>query len=225
MKRLLIALVATAMVAAGPALAEEVVFRNVNDNGWFAPFDSSTPAGVKYGDSGWLSPSQPETFTLVRLDLGLVAQDGTVPGTTDIVLTFNDGDPSGLVFGSGATLYQTVIEDVELPAGAGAQFFTLSIALPNVETLGGFNNVGWSVGVENFDFDGSFGFQASSANGQRAGFYTNNASFFDGNSWSLFAFGSDPTFGVANFVAEIYTPEPTSLAGVLLGALLIVRRR
>ena len=38
------------------------------------------------------------------MTLGLATIGGDLPGSTDLVFTFNDGDPSGLVFGSGATL-------------------------------------------------------------------------------------------------------------------------
>lgn len=226
MRGAIASLLAAVMFIAVPALAQEelVVFENLPDNGWFTPFDSATPAGVLYGDSGWLSDFTSDTYALTRIELGLIAQDGTAGGTTDIVFTFNDGDPSGLVFGSGAELYQTVIQDVALPSGAGPQYFTLSIDLPNVLTSGGYNNIGWSVGVENFSFDGSFGFQCSSTLGQQTGYYTNNASHNDGASWSLFSFGADPTYGVANFVATVYTPEPASIAMLAMG-LLAFRRR
>ena len=224
MAKTLVSVLAGGMLLASVASAEEVVFHNIADNGWFAPFDSATPAGTLYGDGGWLSGGLAAPLALSRIELGLVAQDGTAGGTTDIVFTINDGDPSGLVFGSGAALYQTVVEDVVLPGGDGPQYFNLSIDLPGVETLGGYNNVGWSVGIENFEFDGSFGFQCSSTIGQQVGFYTNNASQYVNDSWSLFSFGSDPTYGVANYVATIYVPEPTAL--VLLSAgLLLMRRR
>ncbi len=216
------------VTAATPAHAD-IVFQNLPNNGFFTPFNSGTPAGVKYGDSGWLTPWIPNGLTLVQLDLGVCTYLGTADGTTDLVITFNDGDPSGFVFGTGAVLYQTVIEDVVLPqANFGAPdpaYFTVSVPLPNIQTLGGFNNVGFSVGVQNFNFDGQFGFQCSNALGQTAGFYTNNASFYDGSNWSLFAFGSDPTSGVANFVATMYTPEPASLTLLSLAALAIRRRR
>lgn len=211
------------MLGVAPALAEKIVFLNGQDNGWFTPFDASTAAGTLYGDGGWLSGGGAAPLLLTRIELGLAAQDGSTDGSVDIVFTLNDGDPSGLVFGSGAPLYQTVIQNVTLPGGSGAQFFSLSIDLPNVATLGGYNNVGWSVGVANFDFDGGFGFQYSSANSQTIGYYTNNASYYDGSSWSLFSFGSDPVYGVANFVARIYTPEPASLA--LLAVVALCRRR
>ncbi len=145
---------------------------------------------------------------LEAITLGLVVTGSTRVGSTDLTFTFNDGDPSGLVFGSAAQLYSTTIHNVTLPDASevgGPVFYAITIPLPGVVTTGGFNNVGWSIGVNNFDSDGSFGFQCSSAFGQTAGFYTNNASNFAGGAWSLFAFGGGP-FGVANFVAEITVP-------------------
>lgn len=202
-----------------------VVFDCINDNGYFTPFSASTPAGTRFGDGGWLSDFQPQNFTLTNLTLGLCTFGGTGPGVTDLVVTFNDGDPSGLAFGSGATLFSTTVRGVALPAddSSNVQFFSVSIPMPNVQTLGGFNNIGFSVGVENFAFDGQFGFQCGSAFGQPVGFYTNNASQFDGNAWSLFSFGPG-SFGVANFVAQIEAvPSPAGLA--VLGGLLVMGRR
>jgi hypothetical protein len=216
-----------ALVLSASALAEDVVFKNVPDKGFFTPYDSSTPAGTLYGDGGWLSANIPDTFTLTRIELGLATFGGTAGGTTDLTFTFNDGDPSGLVFGSGATLYSTTVKDVTLPVSGDpglAEYFTVSIDLPSIETFGGFNNIGFSVGVENYSFDGEFGFQVSSPAGQQVGFYTNNASTFDGSNWSLFSFGSGSA-GVANLVATIYTPEPTSLLGLIAAGLLVIRRR
>lgn len=220
-----------AALAAAPASALDIVFSNLPDNGFFVPFDSSTPSNVKFGDGGWLSAFQPEPFTLTQIDLGLAAFDGTADGAVDIIFTFNNGDPSGLVFGDGSVLYSTIIQDVPIPAtGAGnVEYFSLEIPLPAVQTLGGFNNVGWSVGVANYRYDGKLGFQCSSALGQTVGFYTVNASEFDGTSWSLFSFGPDPNFGVANFRATIYVPEPStfilSAAGLALCACRGLRRR
>jgi hypothetical protein len=213
--------------ALAPAAAD-IVFRNVTDNGFFTPFSSSTAAGVRYGDGGWLSNWTSSNYTLAEIDLGLATWGGTAAGTTDLVFTFNDGDPSGMVYGPGTALYSTVIHNVALPVPAvgetGPVYFDLVVPLPNVLTSGGYNNIGWSVSVQNFDFTGQFGFQCSSAYGQYVGYYTSNASYYNGSAWSLFSFGSDPYYGVANFVATVYTPEPAALALLTLG-LMLVRRR
>ena len=223
-------LAAGVLLAAGtPALAEQYpVFACSHDNGWFTPFDSSTSESVRYGDSGWLSDYTTDTFTLTQIDLHMVTLGGTTNGVTDLVFTFNDGSPSGLVFGSGDAFYSTVLEDVVLPisdADSSYYEFTIEVPLPNVETLGGYNNVGWSIGVQNFDFDGEFGFQCSSTTAQAIGYYTNNACQYDGSDWSLFAFGSDPTYGVANFSTIIYAPEPGTAMLLALGLLGVLRRR
>jgi hypothetical protein len=206
----------------------DTLFKNVADNGFFTPFNSHNTS-VRYGDSGWLSNFQPDGFTVTGITLGLLTYGGTSNGSTDITFTFNNGDPSGQVFGNGATLYSTTIRNVALNVDETSSFatFDLFIPMPNIQTLGGFNNVGFSVGVSNFNFDGSFGFQCSSAYGQQVGFYTSNASYFNGSSWSLFSFGGGP-YGVANFVAEIVgAPVPApSAAGILrLGLFAGSRRR
>ncbi|MEZ6317456.1 MAG: MYXO-CTERM sorting domain-containing protein [Phycisphaerales bacterium] len=220
--------VMAAAVAVAPAFAAETaVFSNYNDNGWFNAFDSSTSADVRYGDSGWFGTGSDAGVPLTRIELGLVTTGGTFNGTTDINFSLHDGSPSGLVFGSGATLYSTTITGVDLSMadGSGPNFFTLSIDLPSVMSLGGFNNIGFAVGVENFSFDGELGFQCASTLAQPVGYYTNNASYYDGSSWSLFAFGSDVTYGVANFVTTIYTPTPGTAGVLALGGLVGMRRR
>lgn len=228
MKKLFaLALIVSALTATQAANAG-IVFSNSFNNGFFTPFDSNTPTGVRYGDSGWLSNFQPQPYTLNQLDLGLAVYGSIFPGSTDITITFNDGDPSGLVFGPGTELYSTTLTNVVLPSTDefGGEFFTLSIPLPNIVTSGGFNNVGWSVSVSNFNYNGQFGFQCSNTLGQFAGFYTNNASYFDGSNWSLFSFGPNPVSGVANFVATIYdVPEPTTLSMLAIGAIALLRRR
>lgn len=205
------------------ALAD-VVFHNLSNNGFFTPFNSSTSPSVRYGDGGWLGSGSASTLTSIRL--GLATFGASPAGTTDLTFTFNDGDPSGLVFGSGATLYSTTIANVALPASTIDEptYFDITIPLPSVVTNGGFNDIGFSIGVANFDFDGSFGFQCSTAGGQLVGFYTNSASNYNGTSWSLFDFGGDPNTGVANFVATVETPEPGALGAVMLAGLATIRR-
>jgi hypothetical protein len=214
------------------ASGSTVVFENINDNGFFTPFNSGTPSNVRYGDSGWLTgDGSGVPMGLEQITLGLAAynpsQGNIGAGTFDLTFTFNNGDPSGLVFGPGTTLYSTTITGVSLPAlsAEGLGLFSLSIPLPGVVTSGGFNNVGWSVGVSNFSYAGQFGFQASSALGQTTGFYTNNASVFNGTFWNIFSFGGDPITGVANYVATITVPSPAGAAALGLGGLLAIRRR
>lgn len=213
------------LAVATSAASAQVVFQNHRDNGWFLPFNSSTPSSVRYGDGGWLGNTGSD-FTLNQITLGL-AGNGLTAGTVDLTFSFNDGDPSGLVFGSGAPLFSTTLHNVAIPAlddaGGPADFF-VTIPLPDVHTLGGFNNIGFSLGVSNFNYSGSLGFQCASTFAQSVGFYTNNASYNDGTNWSLFSFGSG-AYGVANFVAEIQqAPAPASLA-LLAGAPLLARRR
>lgn len=199
--------VLAALFALPGALAQTAVFDNGNDAGFFAPFNAGNAAVVKYGDGGWLGPGPGAPgVTLSRITLRLATFNSPVPGTTDIEFTLNDGDPSGLIFGTGAVLYSTTITGVDLPAAVApdATFFSIDIPLPNIRTNGGFNNVGWSVKCRNFNFQGQFGFQVATCSTQYVGFYTNNASFFNGNNWSLFAFGQDPCTQVANYSVTIY---------------------
>lgn len=218
-----------ALAATTAAGESDVVFSASPNNGFFTPFNSSTPEAVRYADSGWLSNPQPETFFIDSITMNMAAAGGTFGGSFDLVFSFHDGSPSGLVFGTGAELYSTVIEDVTLPqADKGfAEFFEITVPLPNVETTGGFNNVGWSVGVRNVDYDGDFGFQVSTTIGQTVGFFTNNASTFDGTDWSLFAFSGDPVTGVANYSVEMtgFIPAPGSAAVLVAGGLVMARRR
>lgn len=196
-----------ACLASASAFGQTLVFDVGNDAGFFAPFNSANAATVKYGDSGWLGPGPGAPgVTLSKIVLRLATFGSSTPGTTDIDFTLNDGDPSGLVFGSGAVLYSTTIKGVELPASfpPNASFFEIEIPLPNIRTNGGFNNVGWSVKCRNFSYAGQFGFQVASCNAQFLGFYTNNASFFNGFGWSLFSFGPDTCAQVANFSVSIY---------------------
>ncbi len=195
-----------AAVLAGQSASADVVFQAIHNNGIFTPFSSANAGAVKYGDGGWLSAFGTSTYTLTSITLGLVVLNSTTAGSTDIVFTLNDGDPSGLVFGPGTALYSTTIHGVALPDASlsgGTALFSLTIPLPNVRTVGGYNNIGWSVALTNFQCNGQFGFQCSRSTGQVVGFFTNNASFHNGTSWSLFSFGPDPVTGVANLVAVI----------------------
>lgn len=222
-----VAAVAALVASAGLANAQ-VVFQNSNDNGLFTPFSSTTPAGTRFGDSGWIGSGSDAPVALNNITLGLVVIGGTGAGTTNLTFTFNDGDPSGLVFGPGTTLYSTTVSNVALPdASSGPVLFNLTIPLLGTTTSGGFNNIGWSVGVSNFSFDGQFGFQCASSVSQSVGFYTNNASQYNPttSSWSLFSFGANPTFGVANFVATVTVPAPASAVALGLGGVLACRRR
>jgi len=221
------ALTAVAILAAPANAQPDIVFINAFDNGVFTPFNANNTA-VRYGDSGWITGSGAgDPVQLRDITLGLAVAGPASAGSTDLTFTFNDGDPSGLVFGTGTELLSTTVTAIQLPEVPTGSIATLSVTIPlnGVTTSGGFNNIGWSVGVDNFNYDGQFGFQASSANGQLVGFYTNNASFFDGNQWSLFSFGPDPTTGVANFVAAVTVPAPSSAAALALAAAAARRRR
>lgn len=202
----------------GAAAQAQVVFQANNDNGFFTPFNARNAATVVYGDGGWIGSGSDAPAAIGRVTLGLAVYNSPTPGTTDIVFTFNDGDPSGLVFGSGAALYTTTISGVALPAsGIGSvEFLDLVVDLPAVLTSGGFNNIGWSIALENYDYAGAFGFQVSSCVGQSVGFYTNNASFNDGNGWSLFSFGGGCA-GVANYVATVELAEKSACPADLDG--------
>lgn len=207
-----------------------IVFGNGNDNGFFTPFNAGNAATAVYGDSGWFGNGASAPETLKQMTMGLAVFGGTFAGSTDIILTLNDGDPSGLVFGTGAELYSTTISNVALAADAGltGQFFTLTIDLPDVATTGGFNNIGWSVRLANYNYGGQFGFQVGTASSQYAGFYTTNASFSGngGANWGLFSFGGDPNFGVANYTVSFSTiPAPGALALLALASVAGSRRR
>jgi hypothetical protein len=225
--RLSIAFAAVALAAS--AAHAEIVYNTGSATGFYTPFSASTPAGTKFGDSGWFGNGSGAPTPVGEVQLGLATYSTTPQpaGTVDLVFTFNNGDPSGLVFGNGATLFSTVVTGVELPAtdGTNASYFDVVIPTPGAMTTGGFNNVGWSVGVQNYSFGGSFGFQ-NRGGFNSLGFYTNNASEFNPatNSWHTFAFGPNDPADIANFVATIYTPEPASLSA-LVGVSMILRRR
>lgn len=217
------------VLAISGAVNADVVYSTGTPDGFFTPFVSTTPAGMKYGDSGWFGTGSSPAVALTEITLGLSTFSNTaVPaGSADIIFTLNDGDPSGLVFGSGATLYSTTITHVTLPASDGlASNFDLTIPLPNVMTSGGFNNIGWSVGVANFNYAGQFGFQ-DKGNFNAIGFMTANASEYNPSTgqWSLFSFGPSFPSDSPNFVARISTPEPASLSALAALGLLTRRRR
>jgi hypothetical protein len=203
-----------AILAASAAHAQNVVFATAGDNGSFTPFNTGNA-----GDSGWLGGPDAPPVALGSITMHLATFTNGLPapaGTTDLEITINNGDPSGLVFGPGTVLYSTVLTGLELPAtdGASATFFSIDIPLPNVLTAGGFNNVGWSVRCRNYAFAGSFGFQVGTCNAQTVGFYTSNASFFNGANWSLFAFGPDPCTQVANYSVTVFSSGcPADLDG------------
>lgn len=198
-----------ALAAASSTSAQEIVFMTGGDNGYFTPIGSDNAATVVYGDSGWLGGPGASPVRLGTITLNLATLGGSRAGSADLVLTINDGDPSGLVFGSGVELFGTVIKGVPLPASPfDVALFSIEVPIEGAITLGGFNNVGWSVRLENFDFDGQFGFQVGSCNSQFAGFYTNNASFFDGTQWSLFSFGANPCTQIAQFSVTITAAPP-----------------
>lgn len=214
------------LAGVGMSASATTVFQNIPDNGFFTPFSAATPSAVRYADSGWFGFGADAPVGLESITLGLALTGSSRSGSTNLLFSFHDGDPAHFDFGSGAELYATTVS-VNLPdtseLGVPA-FFSVTIPLPGVVTTGGFNNVGWSVGVSNFDSDGFFGFQASSAFGQQVGFYTNNAASYNGASWSQFSFGGGP-FGVANFVATINAvPAPAAFVPVA-GLVMAGRRR
>lgn len=229
MSRLVAVVTSFAILAISTSVNADVVYQTGTPDGYFTPFVSTSPAGLKYGDSGWFGTGSSPAVALTEITLGLSTFSNTsVPaGTADIIFTLNDGDPSGLVFGPGTTLFSTTITNVTLPASDGlASNFDLTIPLPSVMTSGGFNNIGWSVGVANFNYAGQFGFQ-DKGNFNNVGFMTANASEYSPTTgqWSLFAFGPSFPSDSPNFVARISTPEPASLSALAAMGLLARRRR
>lgn len=209
--------IAAAAATASPLLAETVYWADPN-NGFFTPFNRGNAATVRYGDSGWLGGPDAPPVPLASITFELAVVNALLPGRTDLVVTFHDGDPSGLVFGSGAELFSATIRGVDLPAaGLDPAYFSLTVPLSGVSTLGNFNDVGWSIRCENFDYDGQFGVRVSNCKGQFAGFFTNNASFFNGSAWSLFSFGPDPCLQIASMAVRIERasapPCPADLDG------------
>lgn len=216
------------VVCCWSSVGAQVVYDTGGPTGFFTPFSSSTVAGKKFGDSGWFGTGSSAPAALTSITLGLATFGGTTTvgdGTTDILFTLNDGDPSGLVFGSGATLFSKTIQNVVLPAAddLSPSYFALTIDLPGIMTFGGFNNFGFSIGVENFNYAGQFGFQ-NHGDFNVLGFYTNNASeFTPGVGWSLFSFGPNDPADIANFVTTVTVPEPGLGFMAGLGALALLR--
>ncbi len=213
---LYIATIAGTIASLAPlAGAQTIVFRSDNDNGVFTPFNSANALTVKYGDSGWLGSNIPPQ-RLRSITLRMCSTNSFFEGSGDMRFTFNEGDPSGLIFGSGQTLLTATVPGVVFPAAAPGDFvfFEVNIPLNGIVTAGGFNNVGWSIGWTNFNYTGQVGFAVSTANAQPSGFYTNNASFFNGSAWSLFAFSQDPITGVANYTVTIEAQDPCNQSDV-----------
>ncbi|MFM9958065.1 MAG: hypothetical protein ACKVZJ_08300 [Phycisphaerales bacterium] len=227
MRSITTALTAAAALALAGTSNAAVVFDAQNSGGFFTPFNSGNAATVKYGDGGWLSNFGTDTYNLTRITLRLAtfSGDGITPGTTDLNFTFNNGDPSGLVFGPGTTLYSTTITNVALPANAPgfANFFDIEIPLPNIITSGGFNNIGWSIGLSNYNYSGQFGVQTSGF--QAVGFFTQNASFFNGTSWSLFSFGGGNAANFAALVEGFVVPAPGAVGVMGLAGVMALRRK
>ncbi len=174
-------LIVSLTLVSADLVAEQVVYDTGGPTGFFTPFSRSTLAGTKYGDSGYFGDGSASPVGVTSITLGLATFAGSgasvAAGTTDILFTFNDGDPSGLIFGPGTPWYSETIENVVLPAAdeTSPTYFALTVDLPTVLTSGGFNNFGFSIGVENFAYDGQFGFQ-NHGDFNVLGFYTNNAS-------------------------------------------------
>ena len=215
--------------------ADTVVYETGVPTGFFTPFTATTTAGTVYGDSGWIGGGSDAPLTgLNHIYLGLATYSpggqAVAEGKADLVFTLNDGDPSGLVFGTGSTLYSTSLSGVTLPAASGTSptYFVLDIPLPGVSLAGGFNNVGWSLGVDKLLYDGSFGFQ-NRGGFNNVGFMTANASqYTPGSGWSLFSFGPAFPADSANLVATLTTgpiPEPASFSLFALGCLAFCLRR
>lgn len=233
MRRTMTTAVVVAM-SASMALADTEVFRSGNTTSYFLPFDSSTPAGTKFGDGYWTGNGGDAPLAginSITLFLAVLnnTNDAILEGSTDLLFTFNNGDPSGLQFGPGNELFATTVAGVTLPLVAAPDTYEVlevTIPLPGLTLAGGFNNWGFSLGVQNFNYAGVFGFQ-NSGEFNFLGSLTANASEFNPatNAWSLFAFGPSFPADVANFRAVLTVPEPATL-GLLAGAgMLMLRRR
>ena len=220
------AVVALAVVTT--TASADTLISNTSNNGFFTPFNAANVATTTYGDSWWIG-STGTAYYLTRVTIGFATFNGTAPGSTDINVGIHDGDPSGLVFGPGTSLYSTTITNVTIPGDdSGISYFSLSVDLPNVQTSGGFNNVGLSISLSNYNFGGQFGMQLSTAAGQTAGFYTNNASYNPGNGWSLFSFGADSNTGIGNYFVTfegVAVPVPGAAAVLGFAGVFASRRR
>lgn len=233
MRTMLTAFAALA-VSGSLASADTEVFRSGNTTGYFVPFDSTTPAGTRFGDGYWTGNGGDAPLAginSITLYLAVLndTNDAIPEGSTDLLFTFNNGDPSGLQFGPGNELFATTVSGVTLPLIAAPDTFEVlevTIPLPGLTLAGGFNNWGFSLGVQNFNYAGRFGFQ-NSGEFNFLGSLTANASEFNPatNSWSLFSFGPAFPADVANFRTVLTVPEPATLG--LLGAagILVLRRR
>lgn len=207
--RTLIASLAACSVALSALGQPQLVtlYQSSSDNGIFTPLNASNAPFLTYGDSGWIGFGSTPPFAIESITLELATANATANGTADVTVTFNDGDPSGLIFGPGTELRRVVFPSLEIIGAPDATLsFPLTVNLGGVRTAGGFNNIGFSLAVSNVQFDGSIGFVCSTASGHIAGFYTNNASFRDtrnGPGWGLFSFGPDTDTQIANFTARI----------------------
>ena len=203
-------ILALPLVLAAPAFAQPVLttlYENSPDNGIFTPFNAGNAANLTYGDSGWIGFGGTPPYILETLSLQMATFNGSMDGTADITVTFNDGDPSGLIFGPGTELFRTTFTAYDLPGSPGEnRTFFLTVPLGGIRTAGNYNNIGFSIALSYVQFDGNIGFFCSTAHGTLNGFYTNNASYRDtsiGPNWGLFAFGPDPDTQIASFTARL----------------------
>ena len=69
--------VVSALSIASAALAGPSVFHNIQDNGYFTPFNSSTSSSIRYGDSGWFGSGADAPVGLEAITLGLVVTNSS----------------------------------------------------------------------------------------------------------------------------------------------------
>ncbi len=82
---------------------------------------------------------------------------------------------------------RAVTEEKAIAATSAGRFLVpTSGALGSSWIAPGFVDSSWTT------VQAAVGYQVASGATQTAGFYTNNASFYDGSSWSLFSFGTNP---------------------------------